>query len=110
MFFRPLPAALGLPGTSRLLMYGALELPITWEYAWFSITITNTWSKLGTVAAVAFTIGLVPTSSPQARIAIVSSAWADCSGDVRALTSRGPAGCFLGSPRLSAAAAAQRAA
>src|SRR4051812_19011603 len=33
------------------LMYGALELPITWLYAWFSMTTTTVWAGVGTEPA-----------------------------------------------------------
>ena len=66
-------------------MYGAVELPMIWEYAWFSITMRNTWSKLGTVVAdTSTTAGRELTRRPQARIAIETSACVDLCVEVRA--------------------------
>src|SRR5690349_15923946 len=52
------------------LMYGALEEPITWLYAWFSKTTTRTWSGEGTEpAACARVSAPKPVHTPNAAAA-----------------------------------------
>src|SRR5262245_61802514 len=49
-------------------MYGALELPMTWLYAWFSIITTMVWSGVGTLPA-ALAVPPIPTHTPAAAAA-----------------------------------------
>src|SRR4051812_2714003 len=56
------------PETSEL-MYGALEEPMTWLYAWFSMTTTTTWSGVGTVPAACAASLPRPVHSPIAAAA-----------------------------------------
>src|SRR5262249_31429003 len=49
-------------------MYGALELPMIWLYAWFSIITTTVWSGVGTPPA-AFAVPPIPAHRPIAPAA-----------------------------------------
>src|SRR3569833_2968056 len=46
-------------------MYGALELPMIWPYAWFSIITTTVWSGVGTPPA-AFAVPPAAVQTPAA--------------------------------------------